>query len=64
MRFVVVRPMHVVSALSGFNTALDMIQAALLSSDFVDLFFDLCGSFTVALRFQWTEADAGEQWST
>jgi hypothetical protein len=51
MQLVVVRP--VVSALPGFSTAVDMIEAALDSSDFVDLFFDLCGAFAVALQFQW-----------
>jgi hypothetical protein len=41
-----------------------MIEAALTSSDFVDMFFDLCGAFAVALQFQWTEADARDQWTT
>jgi hypothetical protein len=62
---VVVRPTHAVSELPGaFNQVLDMIEAALNSSDFVDLFFDLCGAFAVALQFQWTEADARDQWTT
>jgi hypothetical protein len=47
MRFVVDRPTHVMSTLRGvFNQALVM-EAALTSSEFVDLFFDLCGAFVV-----------------
>jgi hypothetical protein len=65
MPFVVVRPTHAVSELPGvFNQALDMIEMALTSADFADLFFDLCSAFAVALQLQWTEADARDQWTT
>ncbi|OWZ04984.1 hypothetical protein PHMEG_00023014 [Phytophthora megakarya] len=65
MPFVVVRPTHAVSAMPGvFNQALDMIETAITSADFADLFFDLCGAFAEALKFQWTEADARAQWTT
>jgi hypothetical protein len=65
MPFVVVRPTNVVSALLGvFNQALDMIEAAINSADFADLFFDLCGAFALVLQFHWTEADARDEWMT